>query len=219
MEIRMMIIVSIGFIVIFGLGEIFYYFDKGKNKGLTRKFTHITSGALIFFFPFIFNKNSSVLILSNIFFLILLFSMISSKLSSIHNIKENNVGAIIFPLIIYVMFVVDHNPAHFYQIPILVLCISDGFAGAIGKEWGKHYYRYLGWEKTLEGSLAFFVLTIGILITYAVKLPLNFFINPAISILLYALIMTIIEGFTPYGFDNYTVPFFAYWLLRLIIAK
>ncbi|NIA23740.1 MAG: hypothetical protein GWP03_06260 [Proteobacteria bacterium] len=219
MEIKMMVIVSVGFIFIFALGELFYYFDKGQNKGLTRKFTHISAGALIFFFPFLFNKNSSVLILSNVFFLVLLISLTSNKLSSIHDINENNVGAIIYPIIIYVMFVIDHNPAHFYQIPILILCLSDGFAGAIGKEWGKHYYSYLGWKKTFEGSLTFFLITLGIMIVFALKLPLKFYLLPVIAIPLYAIVLTVIEALTPYGFDNYTVPFFAYWLLRLTIAK
>ncbi len=215
----MMLIVSAGFILIFALGELFYYFDKGQNKGLTRKFTHISAGALIFFFPFFFTKNNSVLILANVFFLVLLISMTSNKLSSIHDINESNVGAIIYPIIIYVMFVIDHNPAHFYQIPILILCLSDGFAGAIGKEWGKHYYSYLGWKKTFEGSLTFFLITLGIMIVFALKLPLKFYLLPVVAIPLYAFILTIIEALTPYGFDNYTVPFFAYWLLRLTIAK
>ncbi|MCD6246116.1 phosphatidate cytidylyltransferase [candidate division WOR-3 bacterium] len=219
MEVKMMLIVSAGFILIFALGELFYYFDKGQNKGLTRKFTHISAGALIFFFPFFFTKNNSVLILSNVFFLVLLISMTSNKLSSIHDINESNVGAIIYPIIIYVMFVIDHNPAHFYQIPILILCLSDGFAGAIGKEWGKHYYSYLGWKKTFEGSLTFFLITLGIMIVFALKLPLKFYLLPVVAIPLYAFILTIIEALTPYGFDNYTVPFFAYWLLRLTIAK
>jgi len=218
-EVKMMLIVSAGFILIFALGELFYYFDKGQNKGLTRKFTHISAGALIFFFPFFFTKNNSVLILSNVFFLVLLISMTSNKLSSIHDINESNVGAIIYPIIIYVMFVIDHNPAHFYQIPILILCLSDGFAGAIGKEWGKHYYSYLGWKKTFEGSLTFFLITLGIMIVFALKLPLKFYLLPVVAIPLYAFILTIIEALTPYGFDNYTVPFFAYWLLRLTIAK
>lgn len=82
---------------------------------------------------------------------------------------------------------------------------GDGFAAIIGRKYGKVKYSILGSIRTIEGSLTMFFLafvlsTLILGITFGLGLQII-----QISFILAVLAM-LIEAFTPYGFDNLTVP-------------
>jgi dolichol kinase len=88
---------------------------------------------------------------------------------------------------------------------LLVLSISDTFAALIGIPFGKHPFL----KKSLEGSLAFFVVTLAILLTFFSGYPL-------IALVVIAAIVTVSEAY-PMGLDdNFTIPTITSLLLLLM---
>jgi dolichol kinase len=82
---------------------------------------------------------------------------------------------------------------------ILIMILSDTFAAIVGKKIGKHSL----WNKTIEGSITFFM--VGIIIVFLTpKVTPNYF--EYIYALIALLITTIVEAL-PFDFDdNITIP-------------
>jgi dolichol kinase len=104
-------------------------------------------------------------------------------------------------------------------IAILAMSYGDGFASIIGIKYGKKKYNVFGDEKSYIGSLAMFIFTfitmIIALLYYGIPIT-----NFAIIVLLFiAFVAAIVEGLTPKGLDNLTVPFvsvFIYWYFLIL---
>ena len=97
---------------------------------------------------------------------------------------------------------------------ILIMGYGDGFAAVIGVKYGKHKFKVLGNNKSIEGSLAMF------LFSFIVSLVILSIFNP-VNVVVYSLILaivaTILEVFSPYGFDNLTVPLGTSLLYYLLV--
>ncbi|PNX49028.1 MAG: hypothetical protein BV459_00875, partial [Thermoplasmata archaeon M11B2D] len=99
-------------------------------------------------------------------------------------------------------------------IGILAMSYGDGLASLIGIKYGKHTYTVFKDTKSFVGSLAMFACTFVLLV-----IALAFYAEPlTIRSIVYLLCMagvaTVVEGITPLGLDNLSVPFVAavmYW--------
>lgn len=82
---------------------------------------------------------------------------------------------------------------------------GDGFAAIVGENYGKRKYKIFGNEKSLEGSIAMF--SFSFLVSMIILL---FFLGAISNIIricfVIAVLATLTEALTPYGFDNITVP-------------
>jgi len=88
---------------------------------------------------------------------------------------------------------------------MLYVGIADAAAALVGKSIGKHTYEYFGHKKSLEGSLAFVLSAILIMVSVVYILPSG--LSPGLPvIILLPIITAAIEGFAPYGLDNLLVP-------------
>lgn len=136
----------------------------------------------------------------------------------------SDLGTVYFPISLIIMILLtwpggllggDHR--YIGAVGILTMGYGDGFAAIIGGGHGKHKYKVLGHEKSLEGSLAMFcfsflvsVILMGIYIGFTQFILKICFIIAAIA--------TLAEALTPFGLDNITVPFIsalaAYFLLQ-----
>ena len=117
-------------------------------------------------------------------------------------------------VIIYVFF----NNMVVIAIGILAMSYGDGFASIIGVKFGQKKYNVFGDEKSYIGSFAMFVFTFITMIIALLyyEISITFYVLLAITFI--ALIASIVEGLTPKGLDNLTVPFiavFLYWLIFL----
>ncbi len=87
---------------------------------------------------------------------------------------------------------------------LLILSLSDTFAALVGIPFGKHPFL----AKSLEGSTAFFMVTLLIL---SIFLPENIVIN-----LIVALVLTVVEAFPMNLDDNFVIPISSGILLSLV---
>jgi len=105
-------------------------------------------------------------------------------------------------ILAYLFF--DHK--EIIAIGILAMSYGDGFASVIGMKYGKHTYTIFDDTKSLEGSIAMFFFTLLLFI---------------IALFYYQITFTsFVEGCTPKGLDNLSVPFitaFLYWFMYYYI--
>ena len=110
-------------------------------------------------------------------------------------------------------------------IGIFAMSYGDGFASLIGMKYGKHKYNIVGDEKSFIGTFSMFLftfITMLVAIVYYKMVQSSGFEFSLISIgflALFAAVGAIVEGFTPKGLDNLTVPFVIaamYWMVFII---
>jgi dolichol kinase len=106
-------------------------------------------------------------------------------------------------------------------IGILAMSYGDGFASLIGTKYGVRKFRIFKDEKSYIGTLTMFIFTFFLIIlalTYYQFFNQNIYLSVDILpwLLLISAISAIIEGLTPFGLDNLSVPLFTavlYWII------
>jgi phytol kinase len=125
-------------------------------------------------------------------------------LGSVHQAGQRSIGAAMFPasLLLCAIFYWPIDPLIF-QGAALILGLSDGLAGLIGQRFGRRSYAITG-PKTIEGSLAFFIITTLILTLFTLH-DQNFNLFHFLAIIIAALLITVAEGIASKGWDNLPV--------------
>lgn len=201
------IIYSLVFLLLFTLGEFLYHVLKIKGE-FTRKFVHMSSGAISLTFPFFLENHWQVLFLNLSFVTILIFSMLLNLLPSINNVRRITYGTIIFPMVIYLCYFSYHitNDLIYFYPPIIVLAFGDPIASIIGKSFPILPYTNFGYTKTVSGSLGFFFT--ALISSYIMLEYLHHWTTEQNYILAFAIsgITTITESYSHRGYDNLTIP-------------
>jgi dolichol kinase len=172
----------------------------------TRRIIHIGAAIIAYTFPFYLSLQQ-VLIICFILLGIMIFSRYKSLLSHIHKVDRKTWGEIFYPLGIMIAAISFlPNDIASFRIVILILGVSDLLANIIGTHLGSHSFEVFKCKKTIEGSFAFFVSTLIILLIFQ--------INPLVAVFI-SMIATFAEFFSPYGSDNLIVPIIVSVLLIL----
>lgn len=185
----------------------------------SRKFLHVSGGLMCLLFPLLFHSHWWVLPLTTIAFIILLFTYTKKMLPSIHLTKRYSVGSVLFPIPVYACFLaaeLNHNDLYYY-IPVSLLTISDTMAEIGGNLWGHLGKKFFGGQKTMAGSICFFVTAIVVNLIWLY----GFYHLPVTDVwkigLTIAFIATITELVTLHGWDNLTVPAVTVGILLLLL--
>jgi phytol kinase len=185
----------------------------------SRKFLHVSGGLMCLLFPAIFNSHWWVLALAVVAFTILLVTYKRKMLPSVHQTKRYTLGSIIFPIPVYVCFLLAeiNNNNLFFYLPVSLLAISDTVAEIGGNRWGHLTRQFFAGQKTLAGSACFFITAILVntgWLYFGYHLPVIEVLKIG---LLISLLTTIAELITLHGWDNLTVPGVAILLLILLL--
>jgi phytol kinase len=179
----------------------------------TRKLVHVLMGLTASAFPWLFCDGRSAVLLCALFAVVLGASLAFSGLPSIHRVDRRTAGALWFPLGVAWVFVAARGRSDLYVMAMLVLTLADPAAAVVGRAGGTHRLR-LGGSKTLEGSLAFFLVASSCLV---VALSLTTPLHAAESFvraIAIAALLTAVELLSPAGSDNFLVPVAAFLLLE-----
>lgn len=183
---------------------------KGVHSELTRKLTHIMVGMFVAFWPF-FLSWRQIQILSLAFLIVVLVSVKLDIFRSIHAVKRNMTGEVLFAMVIGILAFITTEPAVF-AVAMLYLSLGDGMAAIVGLLWGdSNKYKVLGHTKSVAGSLAFFFTALLIMIAYATfgDAPYS-----GLTIIWLPVIATITENLAINGSDNLLMPL----LVALILS-
>jgi dolichol kinase len=94
---------------------------------------------------------------------------------------------------------------------ILPMAYGDAAASIVGEKFGRHKYALVA-RKSLEGSAAMFLVTLASLTAGLIFFSVIYgfsFLSKIPALLSVAVVATLVEGFSPMGFDNLTVPAFS----------
>ena len=207
--VNLFIVLSL-FVLIFGIAELLY--KRKLSATITRKIVHIGGGIVAALLP-LFVDLKTVVIIGCGFFLLLVWSKRKNFLNSVHKIHEESIGALLYaPSLTLTAIIFWPTSQLAFQGAALVLGLSDGIAGIVGRRYGKRKYSITG-TKTVEGSIVFFLIT-------ALILSAILFANssqPLLSNMMFvfggSLLLTIIEALFGKGWDNLFIPLVAGFIL------
>jgi phytol kinase len=196
-------------------------FERCSAPEMSRKLLHVAMGAILCPLPWLFDSAPPVLALCAVYvgllvarrFLVALDNHVSGVLDGV---GRKSLGEFLFPITVGVLFVAAGGDRAAYLIPLLVLTFADAAAAVVGRRYGTLRYPTPGGCKSLEGSLAFAVVTFA-----AVHLSLLLLsgVAPWESVLVavvIALVLAVVEAFATGGWDNFLVPVGAFVLLKAL---
>ncbi len=183
----------------------------------SRKFLHIMTGNIAFILPLFETREIMAFLAAGPF---ILFTFLMSPYSPIKSMrgKTSEAGhglglvyyAITWTILAYVFF--DHR--EIIAMGILAMSYGDGLASLIGIKYGTRKYTVFKDTKSYVGSLAMFLCTFLLLVIAVVFYAQPLTTRVVAYLLSMAGVATVVEGITPLGLDNLSVPFVAavmYW--------
>jgi len=197
-----------------------------KYPLVSRKILHIMVGNIAFLLPIFQTKEIMAFVAAGPFILFTFLMCPYSPIKSMRG-KTSQAGhglglvyyAIAWMTLAYLFF--DHK--EIIAVGILAMSYGDGFASLIGVKYGKHTYTIFNDSKSFEGSIAmfFFTFVLFIIALLYYDIPITFLL--CFYLLAISLVTTFVEGVTPKGLDNLSVPFinaFLYWFIYyyLVVA-
>ena len=219
------IIVSLVFIFgVIGVSTILLKIKWLSNEG-SRKFIHIVlSGWWIIAMKYFDN----IYYASFVPLLFVVVNYISYKKAIFKSMERedksvNDLGTVYYVVTLFILAITtlgNEELKYIGAIGIFVMGFGDGFAAVIGKKFGKAKYEIFNSKRTVEGTLTMFVVSfIVIAIILNIYTPIGV-AELIIKTLIISIIATILEGITPYGLDNLSVPLgtslVSYILLNLL---
>jgi dolichol kinase len=190
---------------------------------LSRKVLHIMVGNVAFLLPIFVTREIMAFVAAGPF---IIFTFLMSPYRPIRKIKGrtsaagHGMGLVYYAITWTILAYLFFDNMVVIAIGILAMSYGDGFASIIGIRYGKRTYNITGDTKSFVGTIAMFVFTfitiiIGVLYYQYIQASIPAITLGAIGIyMILAAVGAIIEGFTPKGLDNLTVPLviaFLYW--------
>lgn len=205
-----LLFVFIGLVTAIGLGEAVRIHFRWSPE-FTRKLIHISVGILIFFAPAIFTTALPALSIATFFILVNYFALRLGLLKGMHGIKRATYGTVYYPLAFLILVILFWYRAPLVMaLSILVLALANSAAAIVGESHkAPTVYRLTSDKKSIEGSMAMFVITFVIVFGGIMQfaLPSHRVIELAIAVSgITALTATAWEAISSRGLDNLTVP-------------
>lgn len=185
--------------------------ERCATPELSRKVLHVAMGMILCPLPWLFDSAAPVLALCAVYvgllilrrFLVALDNHVSGILDGV---GRRSLGEYLFPVSVGVLFVLARGDRVAYLAPLLTLTFADAAAAVVGRRYGTLRYPTPGGCKSLEGSLAFAVVTFA-----ATHLCLLLMSDAArwesvLVAIVIALALTLMEAFATGGWDNFLVP-------------
>jgi len=192
-----------------------------KYPSVSRKILHIMVGNVAFILPIFETREIMAFIAAGPF---IIFTFLMSPYTPIKSIKGktsaagHGMGLVYYSITWTILAYLFFDNMVVIAIGILAMSYGDGFASLLGVRFGKRKYKVFGDEKSFVGSSAMFLFTF--LTTLIAVLYYNITITSFVLVVLFfiAIVSALIEGVTPKGVDNLSVPFvaaFIYWIVFL----
>ncbi len=182
-----------------------------------RKFLHIMTGNIAFILPLFATRWIMAFLAAGPF---ILFTFLMSPYSPVKSLrgKTSEAGhglglvyyAITWTVLAYIFW--DHR--EIIAIGILAMSYGDGLASLIGSRFGKKKYVVMRDERSYVGSATMFLCTFVLLVIAVLFYAVSLSFTKLVLLLGIAGVCTVVEGATPFGLDNLSVPFVAamlYW--------
>ncbi len=218
-----MLVLLTGLVVVIIFSEVFRRKHNWSIK-VTRKFVHILTGVFIAVTPFLLESPIPLLSISGIFIIVNLIAIQKGWMPGMHATAKVSYGTVFYPISFFILIYLlwnDHRSV--LVISMLIMAIADAGAAIVGENIkSPTFYQIAGERKSLQGSLAMFVLTflitfIGLIFFGKIdQLTLPWLVAGWYSVVV-ALFTTACESVSYKGSDNLSVPLGAAFVLTYLI--
>ncbi len=189
----------------------------------SRKLFHLGGGLTTLTFPWVFTAAWPVLLLALVTIPSLLalkyVAVLRGSLGSVlYGVRRTSFGEVYFPLSVCLLFLLAHDDLLLYAVPLLILTFADTAAAVVGKRYGSLLYRTPGGHKSVEGSMAFFVVAcLCVLLPLLLMTSVDRAVILGIALLL-ALLVMLVEAVSWAGLDNLLIPLASFVFLHSLLA-
>ena len=189
------------------------------SRKTSRKFLHIMIGNLLFIIPFFTLSFFPALVAAPFILVTFLashyspFDALSRKLKGLADITEegHNLGLFFYAVSYTFLAYFFTSKPYVVAVGVLPMAYGDAVASIIGERYGKRKYVLVA-RKSLEGSLGMFLVSLvslfGSLAFFSIFHPFSI-MDKVVPTVAAASVATLVEGSSPMGFDNLTVPAFS----------
>lgn len=189
------------------------------SRKTSRKFLHMMIGNFPFIIPF-FTSNVYPVLVAAPFILVTFFvspyspfKNISKKLKGLAGITEegHHLGLVFYAVSYTFLAWFFASKPCVVAAGVLPMAYGDSLASLVGERYGRRMYKLFA-SKSLEGSTAmflasFFSLTVSLV--FFSQLYSFWVFQKILAVFATATVATLVESFSPFGFDNLTVPVFS----------
>ena len=134
---------------------------------VTRKLVHILVGVLIFFTPWFFESNLTLIWMAILFMIINYLGVRSEMLKGMHGTGRSSYGTVFYPVTFLVLVTLCwQSQKAVLMLAMLILAIPDALAAIVGENLkAPHEYRLAEDKKSIEGSLVMGLSTFLVMLT------------------------------------------------------
>ena len=182
----------------------------------SRKIAHVGAGIVALTYPKYIDNQWIVLALTLSFTLILFVSKKKGIFLSIFAVERKSYGELFFVWISWLLFLLYKASGEviYFYLPFAIVVFADPAAALVGQSFPIKKYAIKGHQKSLTGSLTFFLITLFLTVLFAPALNIEK-INFWLFAVFFAIVMTLVEAISYKGLDNLTIPLAAVLLLKL----
>lgn len=207
--------------VLFIAGRVTSHF--GLNPELKRKIVHVLTGLVSLSFPWLFSSALPVIIMIACS-LLTMAALRSPWLKThavstvLHDVQRKSFGEFYLLISVGLLFTLYFGrEAVLYVLPLAIIALSDTASALIGTRYGRKHFTISDGQKSIEGGVAFFTVTLLVSLIVLMLLTNAPDINIiALSVLL-AGFTTAVESDSWRGLDNIFVPVGAHILLARLL--
>jgi len=193
----------VGSFIVLGIVEYISRTRRKIHSEVMRKTVHMLAGGFVATWPF-YLKWWEIGLISLMALFVVNISIQYNIFQSIHSVNRRSLGEILFAIAIGILAFLDGSP-WIFAAAMLHLGLADGLAAVIGVKFGKKshtQYKVFGNQKSLVGTLTFFVVSVGITSAYfAITHTHDWQLFMALPV-----VTTIVENVAVFGTDNLLVP-------------
>lgn len=189
---------------------------------LIRKMLHVAMGLTVVGFPWLFTEDWPVLVLVGLSLVGLVLLRVSRWLRRLFGgvlggVGRSSLGDLCFPVSVGVLWLIADGDALLFGVPILVLTLADATAALIGTRYGSVHYQTRDGTKSVEGSLAFFVVTfMSVHVPVLLITDTDRLVCLLLGVTIGVLVM-LLESVSWRGLDNVLVPLGTFLALEMYL--
>lgn len=183
-----------------------------------RKLVHVSTGLVALTFPWVFSDYLAVIILLSIGSALMLAMRHSPYLknmlgSVLHDVPRQSYGEIYLAVSIAVLFLLSEGHPVLYVLPLMLVALSDTASALVGTTYGRKRFPVVEGSKSIEGVVAFFVVSWLCAMVALLLLTDASRVNIIVISALLAAFCALVETDSWRGLDNLFVPLGAHLLL------
>lgn len=176
-----------------------------------RKLVHIGTGLYALTLPWLFTEDWPVFMLVGLTLIVMLILRLPTFAKggigeTLHGVERQSYGDLLLALAVGTVFLLSDGNAILYILPIATLTLADAAAALTGSRYGREFFTVEDGQKSIEGSTAFFMITLVIAMVSLLLLSDVSRPNVILLAVMVAAFGTLVEADSWRGFDNFFLP-------------